>query len=152
MAYETINNVKNLGLKILIFAGGAHPTIDPIDVLNTAKVDDCIVGEGEETTYELLKKVLAHGPINDIAGTVNATKNNGMRPLLRDIDFLPAWEMIDFENYDVAVSKKKRMVYVLPIWGAPTTAPFAPISCGSWRSLGLEGGRQKISLKKSTIP
>ncbi len=119
LAYETISKVKNLGLKMLIAAGGAHPTIAPSDVLNTAKVDVCIVGEGEETTYELLKKISKNQPITDVLGTINAQKNNGIRPLLKDIDFLPAWEMIDFENYDIAVSKKKRMAYMLPIRGCP---------------------------------
>jgi anaerobic magnesium-protoporphyrin IX monomethyl ester cyclase len=124
LALETVSNVKKLGLKMLMVAGGAHPTIDPQDVLTNAKVDVCIVGEGEETTTELLQKVLANQPITDITGTVNAQKNNGMRPLLKDIDFLPAWEMIDFENYDIAVSRKKRMAYLLPIRGCPNYCTF----------------------------
>ncbi len=119
LALETISSVKALGLNMLMVAGGAHPTIDPQDVLNIAKVDVCIVGEGEETTYELLKKVSENQSISDIAGTVNPLKNNGIRPLLKDIDFMPAWEMIDFENYDVAVSRKKRTAYMLPIRGCP---------------------------------
>ena len=124
LAYETLSKVKSLGLKMVIAAGGAHPTIDPQDVLKTAKVDVCIVGEGEETTYELLKKVSANQPITNVVGTVNAQRNNGIRPLLKDIDFLPAWEMIDFENYDIAVSKKKRMAYMLPIRGCPNYCTF----------------------------
>jgi anaerobic magnesium-protoporphyrin IX monomethyl ester cyclase len=124
LALETVSNVKKLGLKMLMVAGGAHPTIDPQDVLTNAKVDVCIVGEGEETTTELLQKVLANQPITDITGTVNAQKNNGMRPMLKDIDFLPAWEMIDFENYDIAVSRKKRMAYLLPIRGCPNYCTF----------------------------
>ncbi len=124
LALETVSNVKKLGLKMLMVAGGAHPTIDPQDVLNSAKVDVCIIGEGEETTYELLKRILANQSITDVAGTVNAQKNNGMRPLLKGIDFLPAWEMIDFENYDIAVSRKKRMAYLLPIRGCPNYCTF----------------------------
>ena len=124
LAYETISKVKSLGLKMFIVAGGTHPTIDPQDVLKTAKVDVCIVGEGEETISELLKKIWANQPILDVVGTVNAQKNNGIRPLLKDINFLPAWGMIDFENYDIAVSKKKRMAYVLPIRGCPNYCTF----------------------------
>lgn len=119
LAYDTISQVKSLGLNMLTVAGGAHPTIDPQDVLGTAKVDVCVVGEGEATTTELLKKAMAKESIADIAGTVNAQKNNGFRPLLSDIDFFPAWEMIDFNDYDIAVSKKKRMAYMLPIRGCP---------------------------------
>ncbi len=119
LSFETINNVKALGLNLLMVAGGAHPTIDPKDVLNSTAVEVCIVGEGEETTTELLKKIQNKEPITNVVGTANKQKNNGLRPLLKDIDFLPAWEIIDFNNYDVAVSKKKRMAYMLPIRGCP---------------------------------
>ena len=119
LSFETIAKVKALGLKMLMVAGGAHPTIDPQDVLKNTPIDVCIVGEGEETTTELIKKIQAKEPITDIVGTVNKQKNNGVQPLLKDIDFFPAWDLIDFENYDIAVSKKKRMAYLLPIRGCP---------------------------------
>ncbi len=119
LSFETISKVKALGLDMLMVAGGAHPTIDPHDVLNNTAVEVCIVGEGEETTTELLKKVQNREPVTDVVGTVNKQKNNGVRPLLKDIDFFPAWNMVDFNNYDVAVSKKKRMAYMLPIRGCP---------------------------------
>ncbi len=119
LAFETIAKVKGLGLDTLIVAGGAHPTIDPQDVLKSTPTEVCIIGEGEETTTELLKKVQAREKITNIVGTVNSQKNNGIRPLLKDLDFFPAWDLIDFENYDIAVSKKKRMAYLLPIRGCP---------------------------------
>jgi anaerobic magnesium-protoporphyrin IX monomethyl ester cyclase len=119
LSFETITKVKALGLKMLMVAGGPHPTIDPQDVLKNTPVEICIIGEGEETTTELIKKVKAKETIIDIVGTVNKHRNNGVRPLLKDIDFFPAWDLIDFENYDIAVSKKKRMAYLLPIRGCP---------------------------------
>ena len=33
LSFETIKKVKALGLKMLMLSGGAHPTIDPQDVL-----------------------------------------------------------------------------------------------------------------------
>lgn len=119
LSFEAISKVKALGLPALMIAGGAHPTIDPKDVLKNTAVEVCIVGEGEETATELIKKVQAKEPITDVAGTVNRQKNNGLRPLLKDIDFFPAWDLIDFENYEAAVSKKKRLAYMLPIRGCP---------------------------------
>ncbi len=56
LSFETITRVKALGLKMLMVAGGAHPTIDPQDVLKNTSIEVCIVGEGEETTTELIKK------------------------------------------------------------------------------------------------
>jgi radical SAM superfamily enzyme YgiQ (UPF0313 family) len=119
LSFETLTKVKALGLPLLIVAGGAHPTINPQDVLKCTPTDVCIRGEGEETTTELLQKIQTHQPLTDIAGTVTHEKNNGLRPLLKDLDFFPAWDLIDFENYDIAVSKKKRMAYLLPIRGCP---------------------------------
>jgi len=119
LSFETINKVKALGLNMLMVAGGAHPTIDPEDVLQNTPIQVCILGEGEETVTELLKNLVEKQPINEIVGTVNIQKNNGVRPLLKNIDFFPAWDIINFENYEVAVSKKKRMAYMLPIRGCP---------------------------------
>jgi radical SAM superfamily enzyme YgiQ (UPF0313 family) len=119
LSFETIAKVKALGYPMFMFAGGPHPTIDPQDVLKNTPIEVCILGEGEETTTELIQKAQNKEAITDIVGTVNKQKNNGVRPLLKDIDFFPAWELIDFENYDVAVSKKKRMAYMLPIRGCP---------------------------------
>ena len=48
LSFETIAKVKALGLPALMIAGGAHPTIDPQDVLKNTAVEVCIVGEGEE--------------------------------------------------------------------------------------------------------
>ena len=119
LAFETTTKVKDLGFNMLMVAGGAHPTIDPQDVLKNTPIEVCILGEGEETTTELIRKIQSKKPIIDVVGTVTAQKNNGIRPLLKDIDFFPAWELVDFENYDVAVSRKKRMAYLLPIRGCP---------------------------------
>ncbi len=119
LSFETVAKVKALGLPMLMLAGGPHPTIDSADVLKNTAIDVCIVGEGEETFTELIKKIQAGQPITDVVGTVNREKNNGLRPLLKDIDFFPAWDLIDFDNYEAAVSKKTHMAYLLPIRGCP---------------------------------
>lgn len=91
LSFEAIAKVKALGLPMLMLAGGAHPTIDPQDVLKNTAVEVCIVGEGEETSTELIKKVQSGEPLTEVVGTVDRQKNNGLRPLLKDIDFFPAW-------------------------------------------------------------
>jgi len=119
LSFEAIKKVKALRLKMLMVAGGAHPTIDPQDVLKNTPIEICIRGEGEETTTELIQKLLQNQPVTDVVGTVNAQKDNGIRPLLKNIDFFPAWDIVNFENYEVAVSRKKRVAYMLPIRGCP---------------------------------
>jgi radical SAM superfamily enzyme YgiQ (UPF0313 family) len=119
LSFETIAKVNELGLDMIMVAGGAHPTIDPQDVLKNTAIEICILGEGEETVTELLKRIQNKQSFVDVMGTINKSQNNGIRPLLKDIDFFPAWDIIDFKNYDIAVSKKKRMAYLLPIRGCP---------------------------------
>jgi radical SAM superfamily enzyme YgiQ (UPF0313 family) len=119
ISFETIAKIKELGLDMVMVAGGARQTVDPQDVLKNTAIEVCILGEGEETTTELLKRIQTKQSFADVEGTINKNQNNGIRPLLKDIDFFPAWDIIDFKKYDIAVSKKKRMAYLLPIRGCP---------------------------------
>lgn len=55
--YNIISSLRNkYKKKVLYIAGGSHPTGDPLGVLKLG-FDFVIVGEGEETLRELLKKV-----------------------------------------------------------------------------------------------
>ena len=77
LSFEAITKVKALDLKMLMVAGGAHPTIDPQDVLKNTAIDVCVVGEGEETFTEIIKKILADESTIEVVGTVNRRKSNG---------------------------------------------------------------------------
>ena len=131
LSFETITKVKELGLDMVMVAGGTHPTIDPQDVLKNTAIEVCILGEGEETTTELLKRIQNKRSFADVLGTINKNQNNGIRPLLKDIDFFPAWDIIDFKNYDIAVSKKNAWHICSQSAVARTTALTAPILCGN---------------------
>jgi radical SAM superfamily enzyme YgiQ (UPF0313 family) len=112
-------------------AGGSHPTIDPVDVLMNSEANICVVGEGEETNRELLATLLEssnlssfHNKLANVKGIVYRDKKsiiqfNPPRELISDINFLPAWDMVDFRKYDGPVRKKQPLAYVLQSRGCP---------------------------------
>ena len=54
-AYDLINALKELDKDILIVSGGAHPTALPEEVMQRSATDICVIGEGEETCFEILQ-------------------------------------------------------------------------------------------------
>jgi len=92
-------NVSNI-LKVF---GGPHATVAPEETLEIA--DIAVIGEGENTFSELLKRIKDGKDISKIAGTW--TKKNGsiikndMRDLISDLDNLPFpyWNIFDSIHY-----------------------------------------------------
>ncbi len=88
-----------------VFLGGPHPTTDPAALLAEPFVDACVIGEGEETTRDLLAMWIEgrSGPVDgawvkDPDGTVHPSPR---RAGIKDLDTLPfpAWDLLDMEAY-----------------------------------------------------
>jgi anaerobic magnesium-protoporphyrin IX monomethyl ester cyclase len=129
LAFEAINHVKKVLPNVLVVAGGPHPTIDAKDVFANSETDICVIGEGEETFVELLKALLENKELSGVDGITYRDKSgnihfNPLRKLIEDIDFLPAWDIIDFAKYDGPVRKKHPFAYVLPSRGCPAACTF----------------------------
>lgn len=136
LAFETINNVKKVLPDVLVVAGGPHPTFDPSDVFANSETDICVTGEGEETFVELLKTLREGKELAGVDGIAYRDKlgnvhSNPLRRLIEDINFLPAWDIIDFRKYDGPVRKKYPFAYVLPSRGCPCACTFCSIPV--WR-------------------
>jgi radical SAM superfamily enzyme YgiQ (UPF0313 family) len=129
LAFEVINRVKQVVPGVLVVAGGPHPTIDPRDVFANSETDICVIGEGEATFSALMKSLLENKELSDIEGIMYRDKlgnlhSNPLRKLIDNIDFLPAWDVIDFTKYDGPVRKKYPFAYVLPSRGCPYACTF----------------------------
>lgn len=89
--------------RILKIFGGPHATTLPKEVLSIA--DIAVIGEGENTFLEILKRISAQEDIKNIAGCW--VKDNGkiieneMRDLILDINQLPFpyWKIFDDIHY-----------------------------------------------------
>ena len=106
IAFEIIRKIKSENPLLPIICGGSHPTVNPEDVLLNGG-DVCVIGEGEETIFELVEYYLnmtirKQADILGIAykenGNILKTKN---RPLIKDLDSIPfpAWDMINITKY-----------------------------------------------------
>lgn len=103
--YEIINEVKRKHPNILVITGGAHPTIMPEESLLKADADIAVVGEGEETFYELLSRINNNQNYNDVHGAVVRVKGevqkNPNRKYITNIDEIPFPDrsLLDIRKY-----------------------------------------------------
>jgi len=85
--------------------GGVHATLRPEQALEYA--DFVCVGEGEEALLELTRALVAHGRTDDATATIPGIwtkvaghlRDNGCRPLIADLDSLPAPDVSNVEHY-----------------------------------------------------
>jgi radical SAM superfamily enzyme YgiQ (UPF0313 family) len=112
-AYEVILKVKQILKNTLVVCGGAHSTILPDEVLNSSNADIVVVGEGEETFYNVVKNYVEKENLDSIDGTVvksnGEIKRNKNRPLIQNLDDVPfpARDLIDISKYPGYHYKKK---------------------------------------------
>ncbi len=87
-AFEITKLVKELGIPTIL--GGVHPTVMPREVLRDESVDFIVIGEGEETTKELVKNLDSPHKVKGIGykedGKLKFTKP---RPLIKNLDSMP---------------------------------------------------------------
>lgn len=95
-----------LSSRAKIVAGGPHPTADAEHTLSRANIDIVVIGEGEETFFDIVKRVMDGGDLSGIPGT--AIKSTGgdikvtpPRPAQLNVDSMPfpAWDLVDLTKF-----------------------------------------------------
>ena len=91
---EFISDIRNIGYTGFIFLGGHAPSLEYEMILERCNGLDCVViGEGEETIYELVNAVRTRQEWKNIDGIAyiedEKVKTTRMRPLIQDLDELP---------------------------------------------------------------
>ena len=56
--HEAIKNIRDHGYNKMIIVGGPHPTTGYQEVLKDKNIDLCVIGEGEKTLVEIIKKLI----------------------------------------------------------------------------------------------
>ena len=92
-AFEVAKIVKETDRNILVVFGGAHASSDPESVLQNTEVDIVVIGEGEETLLEIVRRYENEERLDDIAGTCvrqgGSIKNNPPRKYIEHLDSIP---------------------------------------------------------------
>jgi radical SAM superfamily enzyme YgiQ (UPF0313 family) len=115
ISYAAVKAVKEAFPDVTIVAGGAHPTVLPMEVFGESPVDVVVFAEGEVTFAELVKAIAKGGKPEFDAIQGIAYRHNGeivqtaRRPLIEDLDTIPfpAWELVDFRQYSGMHLKKQ---------------------------------------------
>ena len=101
-AARLAENLKQAGLDCPIVLGGAHITAVPVETLSRFEPFDLgVIGEGELTYLELIRRLQQGDPISDVQGIVRRgdfgeVLVNPRRPPIEDLDQLPlpAWDLL----------------------------------------------------------
>jgi len=143
-AVSTATEIKNRFPDKMIFIGGHHATILPIEVMKEHKCFDLLIyGEGEFTSEELMKRfhsfncdknkfLSSYETLESIKGIVfrkgESVVKTDPRPLIEDVDILPlpARHLVPMDKYTPLPNQYKRLPshVMVVIRGCPFNCSF----------------------------
>ncbi len=114
----------------VVLAGGPHPSADPEDTVANDAIDAAVIGEGELTLEDVLRRVVRDEPWQDVPGLAlrgpdGRVRHNAPRPAIEDLDSLPmpAFDLTDVEAYShrrgMSQSGKRRYMPITTSRGCP---------------------------------
>lgn len=111
-AIRIAKSVKAANPSLPVIFGGWHPSLVPGQTLNERYVDAVVRGQGDLTLLEIVQRLAAGKPYNDVAGV--STKPFGLtqhsperRTALLDDLPTPAFHLTDFDAYERASGVRK---------------------------------------------
>ncbi len=165
LVYSMMHTAKLIkeNFDIPIVVGGVHPTVLPDETLGDKDVDFVVRGEGEITTYELLKSLKTR-KFKNILGLSYMSKgkavHNPPRPLIKNLDDLPypAYHLIEFDKFKSSpdLDFGSRMMVVYGSRGCPYNCIFCAnrvLTNRRWRARSVKNlmGEIDILIKKYDI-
>lgn len=108
--YQIAHLIKQMS-DVPVVVGGPHATSVPDEVMKNKDIDIVVIGEGEETFYELLSALENDKTLNDIKGIGYKDSDdivliNSNRAYIDHLDRLPfpAWDLVELEKYATVAS------------------------------------------------
>ncbi|MCW3997338.1 MAG: B12-binding domain-containing radical SAM protein [Candidatus Bathyarchaeota archaeon] len=136
-AFETVCSVKKVDEDIPIFLEGLHASARHASCLKNSKVDYVVIGEPENTVYELasLLELGRSKKLEEVRGL--AFSENGKtiitppRLPIEDLDSLPfpARHLLPMEKYFSQVRKKPLRGEIFKPWASVLTSRGCPYNC-----------------------
>jgi anaerobic magnesium-protoporphyrin IX monomethyl ester cyclase len=99
--------IKKINRKIIVVAGGIHPTIFPKETVNHKEIDYVIIGEGEKSFFDLIKHLETKKDNSTLSIDGCAFKHKGKIKIIEKQNFIenldslpyPARDLIPMEFY-----------------------------------------------------
>jgi magnesium-protoporphyrin IX monomethyl ester (oxidative) cyclase len=136
-AFDVASAAKSINQDITNVLIGLHPSARPVDCLMHPNVDFAVIGEPEQTVFELAS-VLEQGKGEDLKKVRGiAFIKNGKtivtppRPAIQDLDSLPfpARHLLPMEAYFAAVKENPVRGEIRKPWAAMITSRGCPYDC-----------------------
>ena len=145
-----------------IILGGPYASANQEAILADANIDAVVVGEGEETTRELLDAFAAGADLAAVKGIIHRVDGEavytGPRPYLQDLDRLdPAWDLLHPTSYFKRFKKNSenivkydhRTLSVFTSRGCPYSCIFCHNIFGkTFRARSPESVRAEVAMLK----
>ncbi|NUM49784.1 MAG: B12-binding domain-containing radical SAM protein [Flavobacteriales bacterium] len=130
--YKTIQKIKQLFPNVLVICGGPHVTYTPEEVLKISGADICVIGEGEESFFEIIlnykNKTDFLDNINGIAYLKNGSvEKTPSRKIISDINAIPfpARDLVNNKDYcGLTYSKARPNTEMVVVRGCPQRCVF----------------------------
>lgn len=134
-AHAVCRLAKEVDSGIITVMGGPHPTAEPRMVLEDRAVDFVVLGEGEETIFELLKYLESGADSSSIEGLAFRSDDmiviNQRKRFIEDLDSIPfpARHLLPMERYfrsrySHGLNRRSPYASILTSRGCPYTCTF----------------------------
>lgn len=114
---------------IPVMWGGVHPSLLPEQTLKSNIIDYIVIGEGEETIFQLLKAIQTKSSLYDIDGI--GFIDNGSIVVNKDRSFIDIsklpitdWSLVDVEDYFQGLGECKKLIRIYTSKGCPGRCTF----------------------------
>lgn len=121
--------IKSLSPNLPIIWGGIHPSLLPEQCLSEDYIDYVVIGEGEETMIEFLRKLEERKSFSEVLGLGykenGRPKINPTRPLIKDLSkWTLDFSLLDMEKFIYPLDKYKRVIAYKTSRGCPFNCAF----------------------------
>jgi len=136
-AFEVASTLKSIDKDVITVFSGLHPSTRPLDCLMNPNVDFVVIGEPEQTMFELTSS-LEQGRVaglKEIKGIGFQQKEKTIitqpRPAIQDLDSLPlpARHLLPMDTYFAAVKENPLRGEISKPWTIMITSRGCPNNC-----------------------
>jgi len=149
MVLEIAKAIKKRFSSLKIIVGGSHVTVSPKETLMNDNVDYIIMGEGEESFLEFVRRMEKNEPIDDILGL--GFKKTNKEIVINDFKLIdnldevsfPAYHKFNMENYFKSAAEG-RVIKMITSRGCTFNCYFCSVPVTSKRRFRMRSAQNVI--------